>query len=59
MTERVRPYWVGNVTHIDFSLKPFHMVPDPVAPAYSLNRSQPPTAKVIRFTKSKKSKRPI
>ena len=55
MTERVRPYWVGNVARIDFSQKGFHLRPDTVAPVYGVTRSQPPTAQVIRFTKSKKN----
>ena len=55
MTERVRPYWVGNVARIDFSPKGFHLRPDIVAPVYGPIISPPRLAKVIRFTKSKKN----
>ena len=54
MTERIKPYWVGNIARIDFSQKGFQLGPDSVAPAYGQIPPQPPSAKVIPFTSSKK-----
>ena len=49
MTERIKPYWVGNIARIDFSQKGFQLGPDSVAPAYAPIKLQPASAKVIRF----------
>lgn len=35
MTEKIVPYWVGNVAHIRFSSKALHTGPDPMAPVYA------------------------
>ena len=54
MTERVVPYWVGNVARVHFPPRAFHMKPDPVVPAYGQSTAQPRSAKVIQLTQSTK-----
>ena len=54
MTERVVPYWVGNVARVHFPPKAFHMTPDPMVPAYGQSAAQPHSAKVIQLTQPTK-----
>ena len=54
MTERVVPYWVGNVARVHFPPRAFRMMPDPALPAYGQNTPQPPSAKVIQLTQPTK-----
>ena len=51
MSERQSPYWIGNVTRIDFSPKVFHLRPDPIVPAYGGRTVPPPMAIVLPFTR--------
>ena len=54
MTERVVPYWVGNVARVHFPPRAFHMTPDPLLPSYGQSTAQPHSAKVIQLAQPTK-----
>jgi hypothetical protein len=54
VTEKLVPYWVGNVAHVHFPAKGFRMTPDPIATAYVQIVVRPASAKVIALTRRTK-----
>ena len=49
MTERVVPYWVGNVARINFPSKAFYTSPDPILYGHGQSAAPPLSAKIIKF----------
>lgn len=47
MSEKIAPYWIGNVAHMPMPQKPLYTGPDATATQYGAAPVQEPLAKVL------------
>ena len=56
MSERIAPYWTGNVVQLRLAPKPSSTGPDNTANQFDQAPDQKPVAKVLQLTTSKKKR---
>ena len=56
MSQKIMPYWIGNVTHMPILQKPLSTGPDHTANQYGSTPDQKPAAEVLPLTAAQKKK---